>query len=144
MKVDDFAKMWFKLSRDYHQGMEAILGPSLTEGQLIVIEYILTHKQVKASDLIEYLSTTPAAVTTLLDRMVKNGLVRRERNQGDRRIVWIKLTDKGYEEGRRGIELRNRYLERALQPISRHNQKLLVYLLNKIELDHLQTDESIS
>lgn len=134
MQTDDFAKVWFKLSRDYHHSMESILGPSLTEGQLVVLEYILTHKQVKASDLIEFLDTTPAAVTTLLDRMVKNGLVHRERNQEDRRIIWIKLTNKGREEGLRGIEARSRFLERALKPISRHNQKLLVYLLNKLDL----------
>jgi DNA-binding MarR family transcriptional regulator len=130
--ADEFAKVWFKLSRDYRTGLESALTP-LTESQLVVLEFIMTHEQVKPSDLIEHLATTPAAVTTLLDRMVKNGLVARQRDEHDRRIVWIRLTDKGRAEGERGIEVRNRFLQQGLDVISRHNQKLLVYLLGKIE-----------
>lgn len=132
MHADDFAKVWFKLTRDYRTSMESALSP-LTEGQLVVLEYVMTHKQVKPSDLIEYLATTPAAVTTLLDRMVKNGLVERQRDERDRRIVWIRLTEKGALEGKRGIAIRNRILQGGLDHISHHNQKLLVYLLGKID-----------
>lgn len=132
MHADEFAKVWFKLTRDYRVGMEAALAP-LTESQLVVLEYVMNHDQVKPSDLIEHLATTPAAVTTLLDRMVKNGLVARQRDEHDRRIVWIRLTDKGRAEGERGIAVRNRFLQQGLDGISRHNQKLLVYLMGKIE-----------
>lgn len=131
--ANEFAKVWFKLSRDYRTFMESALSP-LTEGQLVVLEFIMSHDQVKPSDLIEYLATTPAAVTTLLDRMVKNGLVVRQRDERDRRIVWIRMTDKGLSEGKRGVEVRNQFLQSGLDAISSHNQKLLIYLLGKIDI----------
>lgn len=132
MVAEDFAKVWFKLSRDYKTYMEGALAPNLTESQLVVLEYIMTHELVKPSDLIDYLATTPAAITTLLDRMVKNELIVRERDEFDRRIVWIRLTEKGTAEGKRGLDIRNRYLQDGLDAISQHNQRLLVYLLGKM------------
>lgn len=132
MQANDFAKVWFKLTRDYRTYLEGALAPSLTESQLVVIEYIMSHQQVKPSDLIDYLATTPAAITTLIDRMEKNGLIMRQRDEKDRRIVWICLTDKGKEEGVRGLAIRNEYMQARLGQISEHNQRLLVYLLGKM------------
>jgi DNA-binding MarR family transcriptional regulator len=128
----DFAKLWYKVSRDLKVHMEEQLAPQLTESQLVVLEYIMSHDQVKPSDLIEYLATTPAAITTLVDRMVKNGLIERNRDEKDRRIVWLHLTDKGQYEGNRGMEMRKAFLHESLNRISHHNQQLLVYLLGKI------------
>ena len=92
----------------------------------------MNHEQVKPSDLIDFLATTPAAITTLMDRMEKNGLIKRERDTVDRRIVWLQLTPKGEAEGRRGKQIRQDFLELYLGRISAHNQQLLVYLLGKV------------
>ncbi len=129
---DDFAKLWYKLSKDLRLHMDAQLAPSLTESQLNVLEFIMNHDQVKPSDLIEFVATTPAAITTLMDRMEKNGLIVRERDTSDRRIVWLRLTPKGEAEGGRGIAIRREFLDQYLSRISAHNQQLLIYLLGKI------------
>jgi DNA-binding MarR family transcriptional regulator len=128
----DFAKVWYKVTRDMKVHMDAQLAPTLTEAQLNVLEFILNHEQVKPSDLTDFLATTPAAITTLMDRMEKSGLIARERDTQDRRIVWLKLTSKGESEGRRGIKVRQDFLEEYLGRISTHNQQLLVYLLGKV------------
>lgn len=132
MYSNEFAKLWFKLSKDLKSHMDVNLAPTLTEGQLNVLEFLLSHDQIKPSDLIQHLTTTPAAITTILDRMEKNELIVRERDERDRRIVWIQLTDKGKQEGRRGLEIREKFLETYLNRISSHNQQLLVYLLGKV------------
>lgn len=129
---NQFAKLWFKLSKDLKLHMEAELAPTLTESQLNLLEYLLSQGQLKPSDLLEYLATTPAAVTTLLDRMEKNELIERVRDEKDRRIVWIHVTDKGKHECRRGLDIREAFLHSYLDRISMHNQQLLVYLLGKI------------
>lgn len=132
MLAHDFAKVWYKVSRDMRVHMDAQLAPTLTESQLNVIEFIMERDQVKPSDLIDHLATTPAAITTLMDRMERNGLIVRERDAADRRIVRLKLTEKGRAEGRRGLEVRRAFLESYLGKISRHNQQLLIYLLGKV------------
>nr|WP_205516654.1 MarR family transcriptional regulator [Paenibacillus sp. SYP-B3998] len=112
--------------------MEAGLAPTLTEGQLHVLELLSANERMKPSDLIEFLSTTPAAVTTLLDRMEKNQLIARERDEKDRRIVWVNVTDTGKAECERGTGIREKLLNSYLNRVSAHNQKLLIYLLGKV------------
>lgn len=129
---EHFAKLWYQISKNYKFYMESALAPALTEGQFIVLDYLMDHEQIKPSDLLTFLETTPAAVTTLLDRMEKNGLIVRERNEKDRRIVWIQLTDTGKAEGERGRQIRTAFFQNGLDPISRHNQQLLLYLLGKV------------
>ncbi|MBD2861187.1 MULTISPECIES: MarR family winged helix-turn-helix transcriptional regulator [Paenibacillus] len=132
MYSNQFVKLWSKISRDLRTYMETQLAPTLTEGQLNVLEVLLAQDQMKPSDLLEHLNTTPAAVTTLLDRMEKNELIVRQRDEKDRRIVWIIPTEKGKSECARGVELRNEFIHSQLDRISSHNQQLLVYLLGKV------------
>jgi len=132
MHTAEFAKVWSKLAKDYKLHMEAGLAPTLTEAQLTVLEVLQEQERMKPSDFIPYLATSPAAVTMLLDRMEKNGLIKRERDEHDRRIVWVTISYKGNEEYSRGMRVRDEYLSQVLNRISSHNQQLLVYLLGKI------------
>jgi DNA-binding MarR family transcriptional regulator len=132
MYSKEFTKLWFKLSKEMKMHMETKLA-DLTEGQLHLLEYLLQQEgRMKPSDFIHYLSTTPAAITTLLDRMEKSGLIHRERDSKDRRIVWITATEKGQAECQRGLDIRQQFIENYLNRISTHNQQLLVYLLGKV------------
>ncbi|PYI54829.1 MarR family winged helix-turn-helix transcriptional regulator [Paenibacillus flagellatus] len=132
MYSKEFAKLWSKISKDLKTHMETQLAPTLTEGQLNVLEVLLTQDRMKPSDLLEHLNTTPAAVTTLLDRMEKNELIVRQRDEKDRRIVWVIPTEKGKAECGRGVDIRNEFIHSQLDRISSHNQQLLVYLLGKV------------
>ncbi|TDF99403.1 MarR family winged helix-turn-helix transcriptional regulator [Paenibacillus piri] len=132
MITQEFAKLWWKLSKDLHNHMDTELSPSLTEGQLTVLELLVNRDRMKPSDFIEFLATTPAAITTLLDRMEKAELITRERDEKDRRIVWVQVSEKGRMECERGIRIRERFLQSYLSRISTHNQQLLVYLLGKV------------
>ena len=132
MYSKEFTKLFFKLSKEMKSHMETKLTNSLTEGQLNLLEYLLQQERMKPSDFIQYLSTTPAAITTLLDRMEKSELIHRERDNKDRRIVWITATAKGQAECQRGLEIRQQFIENYLNRISSHNQQLLVYLLGKV------------
>jgi DNA-binding MarR family transcriptional regulator len=132
MYSHEFGKIWLKLSKELKSQMEAQLAPTLTEGQLNVLELLMAGDRMKPSDLIEFLATTPAAITTLLDRMEKSELIARERDEKDRRIVWVNVTDKGKAEYERGSHIREQLLNACLSRVSAHNQKLLVYLLGKV------------
>jgi MarR family transcriptional regulator, temperature-dependent positive regulator of motility len=128
----EFVKIWMKLTKEWNALMEAELAPSLTAGQLEVLELLLTREPMKPSELLPYLETTPAAITTLLDRMERSGLVERKRDESDRRIVWIRMTELGRSEVQRGLAVRNDVANRSLDRISGHNRQLLVYLMGKV------------
>lgn len=120
-----------KLSKEWRIALEQELAP-LTEGQLNILELLMQSPLMKPSDLLQYLNTTPAAITTILDRMEKNELITRIRDDQDRRIVWIHVSEKGKEEAERGAKVKQEVIARSLDKISAHNQQLLVYLLGKV------------
>lgn len=133
MVAHEFLRLWSKVTKDLKQHMEDSLAPTLTEGQLNVLNLLIVREApCKPSDLLSQLETTPAAVTTLLDRMEKNGLIERSRDNADRRIVWVAVTPFGREEWERGTEIRDRFLEDYLNRLSSHNQQVLIYLLGKV------------
>jgi DNA-binding MarR family transcriptional regulator len=132
MVNEQFAQLWMKMTKDWKTHLEEALAPTLTEGQLNVLELLNQHQPMKPSDMLKFLETTPAAITTLIDRMEKGGLVKRKRDEYDRRIVWVTLTPLGDSELARGIALRDHYVSQTLENLSSRNQQLLVYLLGKV------------
>lgn len=132
MHTAEFGKLISSITKDYQAHMEEQLAPTLTTSQLAVLEHLQREGILKPSELIPFLSTTPAAVTMLLDRMERGELIQRERDEVDRRIVRVSITEKGKQEVERGVLVRDRYLAGVLDRLSTHNQQLLVYLLGKI------------
>ncbi|MEK4352123.1 MarR family transcriptional regulator [Paenibacillus sp. FSL R5-0475] len=132
MHASEFSKIWHKILKDYKLHMDSNLAPSLTDAQLTVLELLQERDAMKPSDLAPHLATSPAAVTMLLDRMEKNGLIIRERDAADRRIVWVSITEIGTKETVRGLKIRSDFFAEALDPISSHNQQLLLYLMGKM------------
>ncbi len=128
----EFVKSWTKLTKEWNARMEAELAPQLTAGQLEVLELLQTHEPMKPSELLPHLETTPAAITTLLDRMERAGLVERSRDEADRRIVWVTMTELGRSEVGRGVAVRAAIVNESLDRISSHNRQLLVYLMGKV------------
>lgn len=128
----EFVKSWMKLTKEWHTQLDAELAPQLTGGQLQVLELMMAFEPMKPSDLLPHLETTPAAITTLLDRMERGGLVKRERDEHDRRIVWVSMTEVGRAEAERGLKVRSGIVGRSLERLSLHNRQLLLYLIGKV------------
>jgi DNA-binding MarR family transcriptional regulator len=65
----------------------------LTFTQLFVLASLNRHGQMKMSDLSERLGLTNSTTSGIVDRLVKMGLVCRNRSEQDRRVVYVALTD---------------------------------------------------
>jgi len=57
-------------------------------------------------------------VTTVVDRLVERGLVRRRRDERDRRVCWVELTAAGKRTVRQRRERRSAWLARELELLS--------------------------
>lgn len=67
----------------------------LTGPQLTVIKLLEQLGDLSLSSLSARIKANNSTVTGIIDRMEREGLVERERSEADRRIVLIRLTDKG-------------------------------------------------
>ncbi len=67
----------------------------LTMPQFKLLLLIASCQGMRVGDLAQRLGVTPPTVTTILDRLVEHGLVRREDDPVDRRLVIARLTSTG-------------------------------------------------
>jgi len=95
----------------------------ITGPQLWAIKVIAEASPLRVSDLAKRMYLHPATVVGILNRLEVQGLVRRMRNDADRRIVKVELTEAG-----------NSLVARAPQVA----QGLLVAGLEALSLKHLQ------
>jgi MarR family transcriptional regulator, organic hydroperoxide resistance regulator len=82
-------KIGFELSKH----LEAEVG--LTGPQFFILHLLSQNGKSMVTMLAEGMRVKPSAITTMIDRLYKSGLVLRERDEHDRRIVFIELSDKG-------------------------------------------------
>ena len=75
--------------------LEAWVGLGLTMTQLRVLFMLRAEGGLSAGALAERLSVTPSTLTRIMDRLVRNDLVRREVDDDDRRLVRHHLTPTG-------------------------------------------------
>jgi DNA-binding MarR family transcriptional regulator len=69
-----------------------LAGINLTDGRCL--DLLDVHDGLTAGELAEAASLSPGAVTTVLDRLERMGLVTRTRDEADRRRVLVELTPK--------------------------------------------------
>ncbi len=67
----------------------------ITLPQFIVLNILSMHGESRMTDLAGFLNVTTAAMTGIVDRLVREGYVTRVSDPADRRIIKVKLTAKG-------------------------------------------------
>ncbi len=85
-----------QIIRAIDQHSRQLLGEyNITGPQLISLLIIEEHEPVTATAIAGHIHISPSTVIGILDRLEAKGLIRRERDKKDRRLVQITLTDQG-------------------------------------------------
>jgi len=104
----------------------------LTGPQLTVVKMLETVGDLSLSDLSDRIRAQNSTVTGIIDRMEREGLVVRARSTEDRRVVKIKLTEKGGRIARDIPVEPMEVLKSALGCLSATESKELMRLLTKV------------
>ncbi|WP_413364146.1 MarR family transcriptional regulator [Lysinibacillus sp. 3P01SB] len=70
-------------------------GESLSQNQLILLLQLKIKGGMKATEIADFFSVTPGAVTSMCDKLEKLNLLQRIRENEDRRVVKMALTREG-------------------------------------------------
>ncbi|MEI3607680.1 MarR family transcriptional regulator [Pseudogracilibacillus sp. SE30717A] len=110
--INDFEKSFWNLRRKMKYMWEEIYEQKFPGSQSHILYMLGKNGPKKMSELANSLYLTPGAVTTASDHLISNGYIARTRNEKDRRVVHLELTQKGksalkdlQNEGRKRIEL---------------------------------------
>ena len=69
----------------------------LTSGQPKVLYFLSRFKEADQKTIANYLEIEPATVGSILLGMEKSGLIERKQREGNRRSLYVSLTEKGIE-----------------------------------------------
>jgi DNA-binding MarR family transcriptional regulator len=72
----------------------------LKTSELYILLYLFLKGRKNMNQLSRFLNTTKSNMTSLIDNMEKEGLLKREHSKEDRRIIDVKLTTKGTRLGK--------------------------------------------
>lgn len=105
-----FEKLYWHLNRNMGFVWKDIFEERFPGSQSYILFVLERSGPKKMSELAESLRLTPGAVTIASDKLISQGYIERVRDEEDRRVVYLKLTDKAgdslktmRDEGRRAM-----------------------------------------
>jgi len=129
----DFYKLFLDNAKKILYPEELInLDLNFSKSELLALLILEQHGEIIMSQIADYINIPLSTATGLVNRLVKNGYIERERNESDRRIVAIQLTDKGkvVTERVKGIALG--YLGLIDQVLSDEESQVLYNVMEKV------------
>lgn len=123
------SQSWKTLNKDVERALSST-GLSLAE--MRILHALYENGPVPITKLTSELLVTPGAITSLVDDLEGQGLVVRMRDNGDRRVVTIRITPKGEATIKKAIGLHKQYVTKKFVVLSKKEIAILVELLDRV------------
>ncbi len=114
----------------------------LTGPQLLVMQHIVTQDEMTSGVIAREISLSQATVTSILDRLERKELLKRERCHSDKRKVILSLTKKGSKSLENAPTLMQESFINAFNQLETWEQSLILsslqrlsYMMNATDLD---------
>lgn len=114
------------------------LGPELSEAigftgpQFFILMLLSKQERWMVTELAERMYVKPSAITVMIDRLHQSGLVARERDENDRRIVFIRITDQGRQALQQAGDKRTQIIMKYLQHLTPDELESLANIYEKL------------
>ncbi|MBW3112906.1 MarR family transcriptional regulator [Bacillus sp. MCCB 382] len=131
--IDRLFTAFHLANRHIQQEMSlALKDMKLTGPQFFILYLLSTSEDMKSTELAEKLDVKPSAITVMIDRLLKNDLVLRQRDERDRRIVKLQLTSLGREIFEKAKRKRREIFSRYLAYLDEEDIDQLVTIYEKL------------
>lgn len=131
--LEILSKTYSKIIYNEEKVLKEMMGETLSIKEFHTLEVIysaMTTKSNTAGTIASRLGITLGTCTTNIDRLIAKGLVHKVKNDNDRRVVYIELTEKGVQIHFKHISLHKKIISNALSKLSMSEK---VSLMNTIE-----------
>lgn len=111
------------------------LKAKLTMSQMITLLRLIhkkERKELKMSELAEIANANVSAMTGIVDGLIQEGLVERERSTEDRRTVFVRLTPEGAKIARSLQNYRRKKIREAVEYLDEDKRETMVRGFEKV------------
>ncbi|MEH7494336.1 MarR family winged helix-turn-helix transcriptional regulator [Neobacillus niacini] len=95
--IDRYVSVSFEVNKKAGSLIKCQMGEDLTIDQHYIIGYIQNSKECTSSELAEAFEVNKSAITAIINRLADRGLIERTRDENDRRVVYLSLSEKGID-----------------------------------------------
>lgn len=93
--ADKMSEIMPVISKEFVRKQTSGLYKEITLPQVFIMDFLNRQGPSKMTDIAKFMEVSTAAITGIVDRLVKSGYVLRVFDADDRRIIKIKITPKG-------------------------------------------------
>ena len=112
--------------------LAAIKETGLTPGQPKILDYLLYHDGAVQKEIASACHIEPATMTSVLSGMEKKGFILRKNLNGNRRSIYIYLTDKGRSLAKQAESVFRIMEEKALLDFSKDEKEMFTAFLMRM------------
>lgn len=96
--VERYERATFLIERRLFSKVKDALPNDMTPEQLFIIRYLMRNELVTSSELADMLCVGRSTITSICNRLVDKGVIKRIPSQEDRRVLYLALTEAGHSE----------------------------------------------
>lgn len=111
---ENLRRVCYKIKK---KGREILNDVDITPPQFEALQHLIYEKRLTIGELSSKMFLACSTVTDLLDRMERNDLVKRVKDENDRRIVRVEVLPKGHELLEKVMDNRRSYIESILSEL---------------------------
>ncbi len=100
--------------------------------ELLALLMLDRHGEVIMSQIADIINIPMSTATGIIDRLVKKGYVIRDRSDSDRRVVAIKLTEKGKASAAKIKEYISGYVRKIYDILTDEERELLFKIITRV------------
>lgn len=130
--VDRYTATMNEVYRRISNIMTEKVHQELTTDQFSTLNYIYKNEPCTSSDIAHEFSIGKSAVTAQINRLYERGLLSRERDQNDRRNVYLHLTEIGKELMQEGTQKLYDVLGEILSEFNQDEIQTFILTLEKL------------
>lgn len=104
----------------------------ITLPQFVVLEMLTRDGELRMTDLSSSINVTTAAMTGIVDRLVRDGYVTRANDLKDRRVIKVKPTARGIQVAKNANKQRREIFQKMFGVISQADRKEYLRILTII------------
>jgi len=124
------------------KGREILKDFNITIPQFTALQILINNKEMTIGELSQKMALACSTITDLIDRMERNELVIRKRDEKDKRVVRIEVLPKGHQIVEKVLEKRVKFLDSKMKGLT-EEQKLSLNEGLKALYDAMQENKKL-
>lgn len=108
---------------------------NITVPQFTALQTLINNGDMTISELSQKMDLACSTITDLIDRMEKTSLVRRRKDEQDKRVVRVEVLQEGHDILARVLEKRIEFLSEKLKGVTEEDKRTLRTALENLYLE---------